>query len=101
MATLETLGWSALGASASSFLIYLLPGLRRLLDNEAQLHLRRILVAIIIMIIFFGLGAGLTLAIGDVSQPKHAVFFAAGWESLIKGTGEGGSLIGRQMASES
>jgi len=93
MPSLETFLWGGVGAGISYLAIFILPELRRLLENDEPISKRRITLFVCILAVMVVGGGGLATVIGDALLPKHAAFYGAGWQTLIKGSSSAAMLF--------
>ena len=85
MGDAETFWWGIVGAMMSYSVVFLTPNIPALLAEDLELRPRRIFLFGLVMTFLVGLGGLLAVAMGDALQPKHALFYGAGWEGLFKG----------------
>ena len=85
MSGIETFAWGVLGAFLGYIFIFLLPQLRPIYNGSLIFNFRRIMVALLAVLILIACGGLLAVAMGDASHPKHAIFYGAGWEGFFKG----------------
>ena len=59
-----------------------------LLRNEFTLTKKNALIFLLVMSALVLCGGVMAIVLGDATKPKHAFFYGAGWEALVKGAAE-------------
>lgn len=87
MGPLDTFIWGSIGGLIAYLFVFLLPWAMALWRSSATLQFSgsRFFLALLIAVVFVGLGGAAAFLIGDAPQPKHAMAYGMGFEGILGG----------------
>ena len=86
LSTFETFLWGCAGGGAAYLLVFALPELRNLWNQQIPFpSMGRVIVALLLAAVFITLGGVAAVVIGDAREAKHAIAYGIGFEAILGG----------------
>jgi hypothetical protein len=96
MPTADTFWWGCLGGLAAYTLVFVLPEVRHLAETGrfATTFTPGRVTGLVLLVFLYVAMAGLAaVLVGDADQPKQAIAYGMGWETLLKGVSTAAAAV--------